>query len=70
MSGAVERTTLDTVEFRSACTNGECVEVAITEVEAAVRDGKSGPCGPILQFTHTEWSEFVSAVKAGKFDIA
>lgn len=68
MSGAVERRTLDTVEFRSACTYGECVEVAITEV-VAVRDSKSGPCGPVLRFTHTEWSEFVTAVKAGKFDI-
>lgn len=68
MSGAVERTTLDTVEFRSACTYGECVEVAIAEV-VAVRDSKAGPHGPVLRFTRTEWSEFVAAVKAGTFDV-
>lgn len=69
MSGAVERTTLDTVEFRSACSYGECVEVAMAE-DVAVRDSKSAPHGPVLRFTHTEWREFVAAVKEGKFDLA
>jgi hypothetical protein len=69
MSGAVERSALDTVEFRSACTYGECVEVALAE-DVAVRDSKSAPHGPVLRFTHAEWREFVTAVKAGKFDVA
>lgn len=67
MSEAVERM-LHTAEFRSACTVGQCVEVAIAE-EVAVRDSKDAPNGPVLHFSRAEWGEFVAAVKAGRFDL-
>jgi hypothetical protein len=63
-----EYTVLDTAEFWSACDDGECVEVAVTEV-VAIRDSKNATDGPVLWFSRTEWEEFVTAVKAGKFDI-
>lgn len=69
MRGVVEPKASGSAEFRSACRFGECVEVAMTEV-VAVRDGKDAPYGPVLRFSHAEWEEFVTAVKAGKFDLA
>lgn len=60
---------LDMAEFRSACDDGQCVEVAMTEV-VAVRDSKNAPDGPVLWFSRAEWGEFVTAVKAGKFDLS
>jgi Domain of unknown function (DUF397) len=57
------------MEFRRACDGGGCVEVALAEV-VAVRDSKAAPDGPILRFTRIEWAEFITAVKAGKFDLA
>jgi hypothetical protein len=68
MSGAVERGMLGRAEFRSACDDGQCVEVAIAEV-VAVRDSKAAPDGPVLWFSRAEWAEFVTAVKTGKFDL-
>jgi Domain of unknown function (DUF397) len=69
MSEAVERMMLETAEFQSACDYGECVEVAITEV-VAVRDSKAGPDGPVLWFSRSEWEEFVTAIKAGRFGLS
>jgi hypothetical protein len=68
MNRTGEQAMPDAAAFRSACSLGECVEVAITEV-VAVRDSKDAPDGPVLWFSHTEWREFVAAVKAGKFDL-
>jgi hypothetical protein len=59
---------LDLAEFRSACDDGECVEVAPVEA-VVVRDSKNGADGPVLWFSRAEWGEFVTAVKAGKFDL-
>lgn len=69
MSGGIERMMLETAEFHSACDVGACVEVAMTDV-VAVRDSKAASDGTVLWFTRLEWSEFLTAVKAGKFDLA
>jgi uncharacterized protein DUF397 len=67
-----DRMNLDRVgaeKFRRACDNGGyCVEVAIAEA-ITVRDSKAVPHGPVLRFTRTEWDEFITAVKVGKFDL-
>ena len=53
MSQAVERMLLDTAAFQSACSFGECVEVAMTEA-VAVSDSKAGQDGPVMWFTRDE----------------
>lgn len=68
MSEAMERMMLESAEFQSACDDGGCVEVAITEA-VAVRDSKAGSDGPVLWFSRAEWANFVAAVKAGRFGI-
>ena len=47
-------------------TNGNCVEVAfLGEGRVALRDSKD-PEGPVLRFTHGEWSAFVDGVADGE----
>lgn len=55
----------------TACPNaGTCVEVAaLPDGGAAVRDGKN-PGGPVLLFDDGEWTAFLEAVRAGRFDFA
>lgn len=46
----------------------ECVEIAVlSPVTAAVRDSKNAE-GPALSFSHTGWTTFVSALRAGNLD--
>jgi hypothetical protein len=45
-----------------------CVEVAHIHEHVAVRDSKD-PSGPILTFTHTEWTAFTAGVRNGEFDL-
>ena len=48
---------------------GGCVEVALMPSgEIRVRDSKDKG-GPVLGYTDREWRVFVSAVKAGEFDL-
>ena len=47
----------------------ECVEVAGLGEAIAARDSKN-PGGPMLGFTHAEWSAFLDDVKRGAFDLA
>lgn len=54
--------------FQRACEQDDCVEIATVDA-VAVRDSKS-PGGPILLFTREEWSDFVTGVKAGRFDFS
>lgn len=68
MSEAMERMMLESAEFQSACDYGACVEVAIAEA-VAVRDSKAGKGGPVLWFSRSEWEDFVTAVRAGRFDV-
>ena len=46
-----------------------CVEVALVEGGAAVRDSKD-PASPVLRFTAREWEAFLAGVRAGEFDPA
>jgi hypothetical protein len=46
-----------------------CVEVAAAPGVVGVRDSKLGADSPILTVTPAGWSTFVSAVKAGQFDL-
>ncbi|WP_283139647.1 DUF397 domain-containing protein [Rhizohabitans arisaemae] len=58
-------------EFRkaSSCAMAMCVRVAtnVTGV-VAVRDGKN-PSGPVLTFTPSEWTAFVTGVRNGEFEV-
>jgi hypothetical protein len=55
--------------WHKACpSNATCVEIAaLPEGGAAIRDGKN-PQGPVLLFGDEEWTAFLAAVKAGRFD--
>ncbi|MEU7910060.1 DUF397 domain-containing protein [Microbispora bryophytorum] len=53
----------------SGATNDNCVEVATNlPGMVTVRDSKDRS-GPVLAFTPSEWSAFVTGVKNGDFDI-
>lgn len=54
--------------WRAACNNGSCVEVAYDKGWVGVRDGKEDQ-GPILVYTGAEWTSFIEAAKAGRFDL-
>ena len=46
---------------------GHCVEVATGTGVVLVRDSKD-VSGPVLRFGAPQWSEFVTAVRSGRFD--
>jgi hypothetical protein len=46
--------------------NGQCVETAFLREVVATRDSKDLQ-GPVLVFSVSGWSSFVSAVKRGEF---
>jgi hypothetical protein len=50
--------------------NGACVEAAFVPGGVGVRDSKQHGRGPVLLFTHAEWSAFLTAARAGEFDPA
>lgn len=62
---------LTSLTFRKAAASsngGNCVEVALLpDGGRAVRDSKNRR-GPVLLFTHTEWSAFLHGAKGGEFD--
>jgi hypothetical protein len=45
---------------------GQCVELAAVPGVIGVRDSKQGDGGPVLEFSRTELSEFLCAMKAGR----
>lgn len=45
----------------------ECVEIAELPDRVAMRDSKD-PTGPVLAFTNTEWSAFLTDVRVADFD--
>jgi hypothetical protein len=45
-----------------------CVEFAVLSAAAAVRDSKRPEAGHVVA-TRTEWGAFLTAVKAGTFDL-
>jgi hypothetical protein len=52
----------------SLCDLNGCVEVAILQDRVVVRDAKDR-AGPVLVFTASEWTAFVSGVRGGEFDL-
>ncbi len=51
----------------SACSSGQCVEVAFIDQLVAVRDSKQQGVGPVLIFSRDEWSAFLTGVTSGEF---
>jgi hypothetical protein len=51
----------------TACTGGNCVEIANDGDRFLVRDSKNPQTEPFV-FTRTEWQAFVAGVRAGDFD--
>jgi len=50
--------------------NGNCVEVAhLDDGHIGVRDTKDLGMGPILIFTHSDWSAFLLNAKNGQFGL-
>ena len=45
--------------------NGNCVEVTQTPDLVLVRDSKD-PTGPVLEFSTSQWREFVAPLMAGE----
>lgn len=46
----------------------DCVELGTHPESAAIRDSKN-PTGPMLSFTPERFVDFLSGVKAGRFDL-
>ncbi|MCA2213386.1 DUF397 domain-containing protein [Jidongwangia harbinensis] len=61
---------LPTLEWQKAsiCGSSTCVEVALTPDFVAVRDSKDLE-RPALIYSTDEWAAFLTAVKAGEFDL-
>jgi hypothetical protein len=43
--------------------SNDCVEIALVETGAAVRDSKN-PDGPRLRFAHVGWADFLTAARS------
>jgi len=48
--------------------NGDCVEWQPAKRAVLLRTSKE-PCGPILEFTYSEWRAFIAGVKSGEADL-
>ena len=51
----------------SFCETGSCVEAAFRGENVVLRNSKDSG-GPILQFTNTEWTEFLDGARNEEFD--
>jgi uncharacterized protein DUF397 len=52
---------------RRSIGNGDCVEIAPTNGQIAVRDSKD-PFGPILRYRASAWQSFLAEARHGDFD--
>jgi hypothetical protein len=52
---------------RRSIGNGDCIEIAPTNGQIAVRDSKD-PFGPILHYRASAWQSFLTAARQGGFD--
>jgi hypothetical protein len=59
---------LDWRKAQRSMSNGACVEVALATRDVIIRDSQD-PSGPVLRYPVTSWDSFVSAARAGYFDI-
>jgi len=50
-------------------TNGQCVEVMITDEIVKVRDTKDQGKGPVHTYSHVEWDAFLDGARKGEFDL-
>lgn len=48
--------------------SGECVEVAFADDAVLVRQSHD-PSGPLLSFSHSEWTAFLAGARSGEFDL-
>jgi Domain of unknown function (DUF397) len=57
------------IEWRKSesSVSGDCVEVAFVGQSVLVRNSKD-PAGPVLSFTHSEWTAFLAGARSGTFD--
>ena len=46
---------------------GHCVEIASAAAAVFVRDSKD-VAGPVLEFGTRDWADFLTGVRAGRFD--
>jgi Domain of unknown function (DUF397) len=49
------------------CAGGECIQIAASGDKIVIGDSKN-PKGPVLAYSHGEWTTFVEAVRQGYFD--
>lgn len=52
----------------SNASGGECVEVAFVDHAVLVRHSRD-PAGPVLSFSHSEWTAFLAGAHNGEFDL-
>jgi hypothetical protein len=62
-----ERAGLAWLKAESSSHNGQCVEIAASAGNIAIRDSKD-PHGPILVYTLTEFEAFLDGARNGEFD--
>jgi hypothetical protein len=57
------------IEWRTSesSAGGDCVEVAFVDQSVLVRNSRDR-AGPVLSFTHSEWSAFLDGARNGTFD--
>ncbi len=53
---------------RSAPTEANCVEVALSDESVAARDSKNPEAG-VLAFSAQRWADFLDGLRRGRFDI-
>lgn len=47
---------------------GDCVEVAFAGESVLLRHSQN-PLGPVLSFSHPEWTAFLQGARGGEFDL-
>ena len=47
---------------------GNCVEVAFGGESVLIRHSQN-PSGPVLSFSHLEWTAFLQGARGGEFDL-
>jgi Domain of unknown function (DUF397) len=59
----------NSIEWRKseASVSGDCVEVAFVDRSVLVRNSRDRT-GPVLSFTHSEWTAFLIGARNGTFD--
>jgi hypothetical protein len=59
---------LDWRKSKRSKANGDCVEAATALGAVVIRDSKD-PQGPTLRYSPDSWQSFLSAARAGRFDM-